>query len=137
MIVVVGKGVWVFVVCGISEEVLVVLDLGLVCNMGDMFVIIGFVDCVDVKDVGVIVCFYMVYKVGDVKYVVLYIGGYVGLMKSEMVDVVFLIFDIEFVVCYVCGMYCYFCLLVSVFGVVFLEFLGLDVDDMVEFFNCI
>ncbi|WP_431863056.1 hypothetical protein [Microbacterium algeriense] len=134
-IVAAGKGAWVLVVRGISEEALVVLDSGSARNTGDMLVITGLADRADAKDVGAIARLYTAYKAGDVKHAASHIGGHAGLTKSEMADAVLSIPDIEFAARHARGMYRYLRLPVSALGVAFLEFSGLDVDDTAEFFN--
>lgn len=134
-IVAAGKGAWVLVVRGISEDALVVLDSGSARNTGDMLVITGLADRADAKDVGAIARLYTAYKGGDVKHAASHIGGHSGLTKTEMADAVLSIPDIEFAARHARGMYRYLRLPVSALGVAFLEFSKLDVDDTAEFFN--
>lgn len=134
-IVAAGKGAWVLVARGISEEALVVLDSGSARNTGDMLVITGLADRADAKDVGAIARLYTAFKAGDVKHAASHIGGHSGLTKSEMADAVLSIPNIEFAARHARGMYRYLRLPVSALGVAFLEFSELDVDDTAEFFN--
>lgn len=122
-IVAAGKGAWVLVVRGISEDALVVLDSGPARNTGDMLVITGLADRADAKDVGAIARLYTAFKAGDVKHAASHIGGHSGLTKSEMADAVMSIPDIEFAARHARGMYRYLRLPVSALGVAFLEFL--------------
>lgn len=134
-IVAAGKGAWVLVVRGISEDALVVLDSGSARNAGDMLVITGLADRADAKDVGAIARLYSAYQAGDVKHAASNLGGSTGITKSELADAVLAIPDIEFAARHARGMYRYLRLPVSALGVAFLEFSKLDVDDTAEFFN--
>lgn len=134
-IVAAGKGAWVLIVRGISEEALIVLDSGSARNTGDMLVITGLADRVDAKDVGAIARLYTAYVAGDVKHAASHIGGSSQLTKSEMSDAVLSIPNIEFAARHARGMYRYLRLPVSALGVAFIEFSKLDVDDTAEFFN--
>lgn len=130
-----GKGAWVLVVRGISEDALVVLDSGAARNTGDMLVITGLADRADAKDVGAIARLYTAYRNGDVKHAASHIGGSSSLTKSEMAEAVMTIPDIELAARHARGMYRYLRLPVSSLGVAFLEFSAIDVDDAAEFFN--
>ncbi|WP_431791512.1 hypothetical protein [Microbacterium paraoxydans] len=134
-IVAAGKGAWVLVVRGISEDSLVVLDSGSSRNAGDMLVITGLADRADAKDVGAIARLYAAYQAGDVKHAASNLGGSIGITKSELAEAVLAIPDIEFAARHARGMYRYLRLPVSALGVAFLEFSKLDVDDTAEFFN--
>ncbi|WP_259613967.1 hypothetical protein [Microbacterium paraoxydans] len=134
-IVAAGKGAWVLVVRGISEDALVVLDSGSSRNAGDMLVITGLADRADAKDVGAIARLYAAYQAGDVKHAASNLGGSTGITKSELAEAVLAIPDIEFAARRARGMYRYLRLPVSALGVAFLEFSKLDVDDAAEFFN--
>lgn len=134
-IVAAGKGAWVLVVRGISEDALVVLDSGSSRNAGDMLVITGLADRADAKDVGAIARLYTAYQAGDVKHAASNLGGSTGITKSELAEAVLAIPDIEFAARHARGMYRYLRLPVSALGVAFLEFSKLDVDDTAEFFN--
>lgn len=134
-IVAAGKGAWVLVVRGISEDALVVLDSGSSRNAGDMLVITGLADRADAKDVGAIARLYAAYQAGDVKHAASNLGGSTGITKSELAEAVLAIPDIEFAARHARGMYRYLRLPVSALGVAFLEFSMLDVDDTAEFFN--
>ena len=136
-IVAAGKGAWVLVVRGISEDALVVLDSGSSRNAGDMLVITGLADRADAKDVGAIARLYSAYQAGDVKHAASNLGGSTGITKSELAEAVLAIPDIEFAARHARGMYRYLRLPVSALGVAFLEFSKLDVDDTAEFFNSI
>ena len=67
-IVAAGKGAWVLVVRGISQDALVVLDSGSARNTGDMLVITGLADRADAKEVGAIARLHTAFKAGDVKH---------------------------------------------------------------------
>lgn len=134
-IVAAGKGAWVLIVRGISEDALVVLDSGSARNTGDMLVITGLADRADAKDVGAIARLYTAFVAGDVKHAASHIGGSSSLTKTEMADAVLSIPNIEFAARHARGMYRYLRLPVSALGVAFLEFSKLDVDDTSEFFN--
>jgi len=134
-IVAAGKGAWVLVVRGISEDALVVLDSGSSRNAGDMLVITGLADRADAKDVGAIARLYSAYQAGYVKHAASNLGGSTGITKSELAEAVLAIPDIEFAARHARGMYRYLRLPVSALGVAFLEFSKLDVDDTAEFFN--
>lgn len=134
-IVAAGKGAWVLVVRGISEEALVVLDSGAARSTGDMLIITGLAERVDAKDVGAIARLYTAYQAGDVKHAASHIGGSYSLTKSELAEAVLTIPNIEFAARHARGMYRYLRLPVSALGVAFLEFSKLDVDDTAEFFN--
>ncbi|WP_447652985.1 hypothetical protein [Microbacterium sufflavum] len=134
-IVAAGKGAWVLVVRGISEDALVVLDSGSSRNAGDMLVITGLADRADAKDVGAIARLYAAYQDGDVKHAASNLGGSTGITKSELAEAVLAIPNIEFAARHARGMYRYLRLPVSAIGVAFLEFSKLDVDDTAEFFN--
>ncbi|SDR83685.1 hypothetical protein [Microbacterium paraoxydans] len=134
-IVAAGKGAWVLVVRGISEDALIVLDSGSSRNAGDMLVITGLADRADAKDVGAIARLYSAYQAGDVKHAASNLGGSTGITKSELAEAVLAIPDIEFAARHARGMYRYLRLPVSALGVAFLEFSKLDVDDTAEFFN--
>lgn len=134
-IVAAGKGAWVLVVRGISEDALVVLDSGSSRNAGDMLVITGLADRADAKDVGAIARLYAAYQAGDVKHAASNLGGSTGITKSELAEAVLAIPDIEFAARHARGMYRYLRLPVSALGVAFLEFSKLSVDDTAEFFN--
>ncbi|WP_217184009.1 hypothetical protein [Streptomyces sp. AC495_CC817] len=134
-IVAAGKGTWVLVVRGISEEALVVLDSGAARSTGDMLIITGLAERVDAKDVGAIARLQTAYQAGDVKHAASHIGGSYALTKSELAEAVLTIPNIEFVARHARGMYRYLRLPVSALGVAFLEFSKLDVDDTAEFFN--
>ncbi|MCI1018193.1 hypothetical protein HWD99_06110 [Microbacterium sp. C5A9] len=134
-IVAAGKGAWVLVVRGISEEALVVLDSGAARSTGDMLIITGLAERVDAKDVGAIARLHTAYQAGDVKHAASHIGGSYSLTKSELAEAVLTIPDIEFAARHARGMYRYLRLPVSALGVAFLEFSKLDVDDAAEFFN--
>ncbi|PJI55866.1 hypothetical protein CTI14_01400 [Methylobacterium radiotolerans] len=121
-IVAAGKGAWVLVVRGISEDALVVLDSGSSRNAGDMLVITGLADRADAKDVGAIARLYAAYQAGDVKHAASNLGGSTGITKSELADAVLAIPDIEFAARHARGMYRYLRLPVSALGVAFLEF---------------
>lgn len=133
-IVAAGKGAWVLVVRGISEDALVVLDSGAARNTGDMLVITGLADRADAKDVGAIARLYTAFLAG-VKHAASHIGGSSSLTKSEMADAVLSIPNIEFSARHARGMCRYLRLPVSALGVAFLEFSKIDVDDTSEFFN--
>jgi len=130
-----GRGAWVLVVRGISEEALVVLDSGSARNTGDMLIITGLAERADAKDVGAIARLHVAWKAGDVKHAASHIGGSAQLTKTEMAEAVMSIPDIEFAARHARLMYRYLRLPVSALGVAFLEFSALDVDDTVEFFN--
>ncbi|MEV8171055.1 hypothetical protein [Microbacterium sp. NPDC077486] len=134
-IVAAGKGAWVLVVRGLSEDALIVLDSGSSRNAGDMLVITGLADRADAKDVGAIARLYAAYQAGDVKHAASNLGGSSGITKSELAEAVLAIPDIEFAARHARGMYRYLRLPVSALGVAFLEFSKLDVDDTAEFFN--
>lgn len=134
-IVAAGKGAWVLVVRGISEEALVVLDSGSARNTGDMLVITGLADRADAKDVGAIARLHTAFKSGDVKHAASNLGGHSGLTKSEMAEAVLSIPNIEFAARHARGMYRYLRLPVSALGVAYLEFSDIDVEDAAEFFN--
>lgn len=134
-IVAAGKGAWVLVVRGISEDALVVLDSGSARNTGDMLVITGLADRADAKDVGAIARLYSAYLAGDVKHAASNLGGSSGLTKSEMADAVLSIPNIEFAARHARVMYRYLRLPVSALGVAFLEFSKIDADDTADFFN--
>ncbi|WP_144872464.1 hypothetical protein [Microbacterium sp. 1.5R] len=134
-IVAAGKGAWVLVVRGVSEEALVVLDSGAARSTGDMLIITGLSERADAKDVGAIARLQTAYQAGDVKHAASHIGGSYGLTKSELAEAVLTIPYIEFAARHARGMYRYLRLPVSALGVAFLEFSKLSADDTAEFFN--
>lgn len=134
-IVAAGKGAWVLVVRGISQDALVVLDSGSARNTGDMLVITGLADKADAKDVGAIARLYVAWTSGDLKHAGSHIGGSSHLTKTEMAEAVMGIPNIDFAARHARAMYRYLRLPVSALGVAFLEFSKINVDDTAEFFN--
>lgn len=134
-IVAAGRGAWVLVVRGISQEALVVLDSGSTRNTGDMLIITGLSERADAKDVGAIARLYVAWKHGDVKHAASTIGGSAQMTKTELAEAVMSIPNIEFAARFARALYRYIRLPVSALGVAFLELSEMDVDETAEFFN--